>query len=195
VRKYLTGAAVVALIFVAVPGVAQAQTEPCPDRVAAAQEEFDAAVEAARLRLVELGADERNVRELLALVDDYELSPADQNEAQRIYERSGFVYTPSIDAPADLAKLNRILTAASELDEARNAGCEVPEDRDPAPAPVEDVDCGDVSDAEAQRLLDEDPSDPHNLDADNDGQACDLDDEGLSQVGNVPAGGVETGAP
>lgn len=36
----------------------------------------------------------------------------------------------------------------------------------------DDVDCADVTYAEAQRLLDEDPSDPHGLDRDGDGDAC-----------------------
>ena len=42
-----------------------------------------------------------------------------------------------------------------------------------APSPASaDIDCGDVSPSRAQELLDEDPSDPNNLDGDSDGQAC-----------------------
>lgn len=62
--------------------------------------------------------------------------------------------------------------------------------------PNPDVDCGEVSDAEAQRILDADRSDPNNLDTDNDGIACE-DDEVLNPPPSVtvvvPRGGVATG--
>jgi hypothetical protein len=45
------------------------------------------------------------------------------------------------------------------------------------PAPVEgDVNCEDVTNEEAQAILEADPSDPNGLDADNDGFACDFGD-------------------
>jgi hypothetical protein len=47
-----------------------------------------------------------------------------------------------------------------------------------------------VSDAEAQKILDSDLSDPHNLDYDDDGLACEEGDGG-SVV--TPSGGVATG--
>ncbi|WP_083940197.1 excalibur calcium-binding domain-containing protein [Saccharomonospora saliphila] len=81
-----------------------------------------------------------------------------------------------------------------------------------------DLDCRDFSSqAEAQAEFDRDPTDPHRLDADNDGIACEAlngvptspdagiaDDadtpaeprdgtDGNGQVGDVPAGGVEAG--
>lgn len=43
------------------------------------------------------------------------------------------------------------------------------------PSPVEeDVDCDDVTDEEAQAILESDPSDPNGLDADGDGFACEF---------------------
>lgn len=42
----------------------------------------------------------------------------------------------------------------------------------PAAMAQEDVDCPDLTQAEAQGILDADPSDPNNLDADDDGLAC-----------------------
>jgi hypothetical protein len=66
-------------------------------------------------------------------------------------------------------------------------------DHHPAPTtepfPV-DLDYGDVSDAEAQKILDSDLSDPHNLDYGDDGLACEEGDGG-SVV--TPSGGVATG--
>ncbi len=46
-----------------------------------------------------------------------------------------------------------------------------------------DVDCPEISQAEAQAVLDADPSDPNNLDADDDGEACEDYDYG-SGAGN-----------
>jgi hypothetical protein len=57
--------------------------------------------------------------------------------------------------------------------------------------PPADVDCGEVSDTEAQRILDVDKSDPNRLDDDRDGIACE-DDVTLNDV-VVPSGGVNTG--
>lgn len=78
----------------------------------------------------------------------------------------------------------------------------------PQPAPVEqtttepafsDKNCADfATQAQAQATLDADPSDPHNLDADNDGEACERHFAGTSgdddqQVSVYPSGGVDTG--
>lgn len=77
-------------------------------------------------------------------------------------------------------------------------------------ASAADLDCDDVSQEEAQRILDADPSDPNRFDADDDGQACDSgagggsggasdgdssapSDEQADQVDVTPQGGVETG--
>lgn len=46
----------------------------------------------------------------------------------------------------------------------------------PTPEPENDVDCDEVSDDEAQRILNADRSDPNNLDADGDGLACEVDE-------------------
>ncbi|MQA07980.1 MAG: hypothetical protein GEU98_05370 [Pseudonocardiaceae bacterium] len=59
------------------------------------------------------------------------------------------------------------------------------------------MDCADfATPGEAQATLDSDPSDPHRLDADNDGLACEADSsstEGAPQVEEAPVGGVATG--
>ena len=64
----------------------------------------------------------------------------------------------------------------------------------PASAAV-DLNCEDfASQAEAQVVLDGNPSDPNGLDADDDGQACEEFTYGTSgQVATPPAGGVATG--
>lgn len=63
-------------------------------------------------------------------------------------------------------------------------------------APDNDVDCDEVSDDEAQRILNADRSDPNNLDTDNDGVACE-EDAALNPPPTVnvvvPQGGVATG--
>lgn len=67
--------------------------------------------------------------------------------------------------------------------------------------PDTDVDCDEVSPEEAQRILNADRSDPNNLDQDNDGIACEVDeilpddDNGVTVNNNVavPSGGVATG--
>lgn len=76
----------------------------------------------------------------------------------------------------------------------------------PTPELENDVDCDEVSDDEAQRILNADRSDPNNLDADGDGTACEVD-EILPESDNddttpdvtvnnnvaVPSGGISTG--
>lgn len=58
-----------------------------------------------------------------------------------------------------------------------------------------DLDCSDLSDAEAQKVLDADTSDPHNLDSDEDGLACDeIVDTASNDTVVTPSGGVNTGA-
>lgn len=52
----------------------------------------------------------------------------------------------------------------------------------------EDVNCCDVSQAEAQAILLANPADPNNLDADNDGIAC--EDDGLLDAGGPTSGPV-----
>ncbi|PXY38111.1 hypothetical protein BA062_02685 [Prauserella flavalba] len=75
-----------------------------------------------------------------------------------------------------------------------------PPEQPPAEQPaVEDKDCDDyASQAEAQGVLSQDPRDPHNLDADNDGQACErffapAPSTEEQQVAVHPVGGVATG--
>ena len=163
-KKLIFPIAAVAAMLIAVPAVAQAQeTAGCPDRVAAAQKEFDDAVEAARQRLLELRVEQKYIDQLLELVSDNDLTQEDQDRARQIYEESGFVYNVGLDAPADLAKLTRILHAAADLDAARKAGCDVPNTREPEPA------------------------DPSNK------PSAPVDPDATSQVGEVPVGAVDTG--
>ncbi|HSK60538.1 MAG TPA: hypothetical protein VK935_15955 [Actinomycetospora sp.] len=56
-----------------------------------------------------------------------------------------------------------------------------------------DLDCSDFADtADAQAVLIADPSDPNNLDGDNDGQACERGVGGVSYTG-YPVGGIAAG--
>ena len=71
-------------------------------------------------------------------------------------------------------------------------------------AVAQDLDCSDfATQAQAQAEYNRDPSDPHRLDADNDGTACetlaggvpeDAATNGDQDTGAAPKGGVETGA-
>jgi hypothetical protein len=64
------------------------------------------------------------------------------------------------------------------------------------PEPENDVDCDEVGASEAQRILDADRNDPHNLDQDNDGIACEIDEVLVDDDDDevvVPSGGVATG--
>lgn len=64
----------------------------------------------------------------------------------------------------------------------------------PTSTPAEDSNCADFpNQAAAQIALDLDPSDPNQLDADDDGQACEDHFADFGQVGEVPAGSVNTG--
>jgi hypothetical protein len=102
-----------------------------------------------------------------------------------------------------LAELRVLLTAAiSDRDEACSEPTTTPPTPTPAPTttpapaaefPV-DLDCSDLSDQEAQKVLDADKSDPHNLDSDEDGFACDEVDNPVSNdTVVIPSGGVNTG--
>jgi hypothetical protein len=62
------------------------------------------------------------------------------------------------------------------------------------PASAFDLNCEDfASQAEAQAVYDANPSDPNNLDADDDGQACEEFFGTEGQVATPPVGGVATG--
>jgi len=57
-----------------------------------------------------------------------------------------------------------------------------------------DLDCSDFADtADAQAVLVADPSDPNNLDGDNDGQACDWGVGGPRHYTGYPVGGIAAG--
>lgn len=60
--------------------------------------------------------------------------------------------------------------------------------------PANDIDCADITDAEAAAILAGDPAGPNQLDLDNDGIACEAtEDAEFDQVGEVPVGSVATG--
>lgn len=62
------------------------------------------------------------------------------------------------------------------------------------PAGAFDLDCADfASRAEAQAVYDANPDDPNDLDADDDGEACEDFAYGGGQVATPPAGPVATG--
>lgn len=63
------------------------------------------------------------------------------------------------------------------------------------PASAIDLDCGDFPSQEAaQQVYDQNTDDPNDLDADDDGQACEDHDYATSgQVATMPVGGVATG--
>lgn len=71
----------------------------------------------------------------------------------------------------------------------------------PSPAPPADLDCADFgTQADAQAVYDADPSDPHGLDADDDGVACETlpdgsaeDEEDTGGAGELPVTGISAG--
>lgn len=106
------------------------------------------------------------------------------------------------DAKADrdadskrLAELRVLLEAAiADRDEACSEPTTTP--ATPTTPANEDVDCDEVTDARAQEILDADRNDPHNLDDDNDGVACEEEEVLVADNDSVvvaPSGGVNTG--
>jgi hypothetical protein len=94
-----------------------------------------------------------------------------------------------------LANLRAELTVAIE---ARDKACDrTPPTTTPAPTttppPADDVDCDEVSDREAQAILNRDRSDPNDLDDDGDGVACEEEVAPKTRIVRVPVGGVATG--
>jgi hypothetical protein len=98
--------------------------------------------------------------------------------------------------------VDRAQKALDKAVDKREDRCATPETTTPAPTttvvPDPDVDCDEVSDDEAQRILDADRSDPNDLDQDRDGIACEDDEILPAPVDDtpsvaVPSGGVATG--
>ncbi len=122
------------------------------------------------------------------------------NEAylEAVVERPDLEVTPAVEAEIDA----NITTA--NVQQARDLfGCEAapvaapapnPDDETPAPVVEGDVDCEDVTQEQAQEILDDNPKDPNGLDADEDGLACESEDE-IVVDGTVPDTdeGVDTG--
>ena len=204
------GLAVVALPVLAAPALAQDDRE-C-DR---AQRE----VARVELRLAGVVTEEREAERALLDAAREALNTAQAlpqtNDVERAARRAAIDAARSVlelrerelntDSPR-LADLRVELKAAAERrDEACNddpapttspaptTTAPAPTATTPPPAPA-DVDCGEVSDAEAQRLLDSDRVLYADLDRDGDGIACEDDiriDNDVDVV--VPNGGVNTG--
>lgn len=144
--------------------------------------------------------DEKTGAELQALKDD----------VKKFEDRMVVVKAARDKAQEDLDKDSSKLAglraqvelAIQERDDACGAATTAPTPT-PTPEPENDVDCDEVSDDEAQRILNGDRSDPNNLDQDGDGIACEVDeilpesdDDNDVVVNNnvaVPSGGVATG--
>lgn len=109
---------------------------------------------------------------------------------------------------AEQTQLDALTGTTLRLDEVLDKAVDKRKDKCDAPAATtttappttvvedKDVDCDEVSPAEAQRILNADRSDPNNLDIDGDGTACE-EDVTLTPPPRVtvviPRGGVETG--
>lgn len=96
-----------------------------------------------------------------------------------------------VAAQTDAEALGKVREDARKAADEACGGVTTTPTTPPTPVPPLDVDCDEVSDAVAQDILDKDRNDPHDLDADGDGIAC----EEVNGSGNVvtPSGGVATG--
>lgn len=90
-----------------------------------------------------------------------------------------------VDAAVDLGELRQAL----DCDE--TPAPTTPPATTPPPAD-DDIDCGEVTDERAQEILDADETDPHGLDVDNDGVACE-DEVDLGDDDEFPSTPPETG--
>ncbi|WP_425440477.1 excalibur calcium-binding domain-containing protein [Prauserella shujinwangii] len=131
--------------------------------------------------------------------DDYDCGDFTyQEEAQQVFDSvPGDPYR--LDANGDGVACEDLPSKPKPKPEPKPQPEPAPSTQDnPAPAATDtDKDCRDfASQDEAQAVLDADPSDPHRIDGDNDGIACEaLLDGGESdqQVTVYPSGGVDTG--
>jgi hypothetical protein len=184
-----TAVAVSALLLAALPGVAAAQDlYDCGDFEF--QEDAQAVFDQDRSDPYRL--------------DDLTPGEGDGVACESLPRRGGPAPTtpPTTPAPTTPAREDDEVARAEDRDDDRqDDGARVGTDEEAAPpaptttAPSGDRDCPDfASQADAQAVLDADPSDPQRLDADDDGIACEQhfgDDSRQVQV--VPRGGVDTG--
>ncbi len=85
----------------------------------------------------------------------------------------GRVTSGPLPAPSSSASASASATASPEAISAPPGDMSVPPDTSTAPDASGDLNCSDFSSqAEAQATLEDDPSDPHELDEDGDGEAC-----------------------
>jgi Excalibur calcium-binding domain len=89
---------------------------------------------------------------------------------------------------ASSASASASATASPEATSAPPEESGAPPDTSPAPNSSEDLDCSDFSSqAEAQAVYGEDPSDPHGLDADGNGVACEWNPDGRDAPSREPS--------
>jgi hypothetical protein len=205
-RIALLAGAVLALSLVTAPAALAAdnETKACKDaRVAEAKaltELRDAKDERQRVKLsaelkVELGADGK---------PDPDKIPGSITIGGLSVEFDGLAKVSAkeqagLDVGAkEIDRAQRDYDKAVEKRKDKCDGDDVETTTTPPPTTVvedNDVDCDEVSDEEAQRILDADRNDPNDLDQDNDNIACE-DDEILPANDDevvVPNGGVATG--
>lgn len=190
----LAGAGLAMSTILSLSGVAIAADQPsdCEARLqvlADAQSEFDSAVAVGKRRASDL----RLSTDLIVRVEGMLKDGISAGERAEILLHGAIVAAAGGGNESDLKLAARIEAAANALNKAQDDAEDCP--RDPAPEP--DLDCGDFADdAAAQAKLDEDESDPHNLDTDGDGIACednvDLDEDEDDVVPDT-SNGVATG--
>jgi hypothetical protein len=118
-----------------------------------------------------------------------QITQANIDEARDLFGCDAPVGAPVPDGDEDEEKPDEV----DKPDEEGPVAAPAPDDDDSKPD--EDVNCDDVTQEQAQEILDEDPSDPNLLDADSDGVACEFEDEVDENFTDVPEldEGVETG--
>lgn len=215
-------AAVTALTSV-FPAAAQPEAETGPDTVACAAANADVLLKgvvvvnaAEALAGVQEGLDQAfaAVKDKLAVLQAAEARPDnDPGKAAAVaaaaaqLEVAKEAFAALVDPVRDVQLTQALTEAETKLANAiaaQKTACAEPKpepEPDPEPAP-RDLDCSDFVGADgrldraaAQSKLDEDKSDPHNLDVDGDGLACEDDEPPApgGQVGQVPVGPAETG--
>lgn len=191
----LAGASLAMSTIISLTGVAIAADQPadCEARLqvlADAEAEFNTAVALGERRANDLGLSAGAIAFGKATLQDG-LTAGEKAEL--------LIHLPAVIAggggsDADLQLALRVEAAANALNRAQDDAEDCPKPADPST----DLDCDDFADDNAaQAKLDEDKSDPHNLDTDGDGIACevnvDLDEDEDDVVPSDTSNGVATG--
>lgn len=227
-KTVLVLSAAVALSVMTAPfALAQddASCDAAKDSVTKLQKKFDDAAAEERVREKDAVKAAKDARDASKAVRDEKQKALDaaketpeNGDAIKTAEAELKVAEDALTArKADLAKAqekqdkdsDKVISLRSQVEDAiadRDKVCGGVTTTPTTPADPSDVDCDEVSDDEAQRILNADRSDPNNLDQDNDGIACEVDEilpegdnddsDGDVTVNNnvaVPSGGVATG--